>query len=459
MKYRGFLPLAAITATVIGAAVVLFDAVHIDKNDGDPTFSMAPMSLGNPAAAATLQTRRVSRINTDASADTNASAGANIAALPPIPKSTFKTVKLKSGHTLSGLLTGAGLSNLEAAEVVEAFSDAFDPRRIRAGQEVNLEFIVSPDSDEEEFVSLEYEPSRRDIVLLERIGDGFIASKKEKVLSVDTRQATGVINDSLYMAGVRAGLPVPVLIELIRAYSWDVDFQRDIRKGDGFSVLYETMQDSDGTTVAYGDVLYAEINLSGTALPIYRYTTTDGTTDYFDDRGRSAKKTLMRTPIDGARLSSGFGNRKHPILGYNKMHKGLDFAAPRGTPIYAAGDGVVDYAGWNGGYGKYVRIRHNGEFSTAYAHMKGIKKGIGKGKRVKQGQVIGYLGSSGRSTGPHLHYEILKNRKQVNPMKVKMPSGRKLEGDEFARFQETAQGLNLEYSALAGNQTVAQNAP
>lgn len=454
MKFRGFLPLAAITATVIGAAVVLFDSVHIKQSEGEPTFSMAPVSLGNPAAAATLQTRRINRVGSGFNDPADSVADS---ALPPLPNSVYKTVTLKSGHTLSGLLTSAGLPRIEAAEVVEAFSDAFDPRRIKAGQDVSLEFIIETESDKELFVGLEYEPSTREIVLLERLGDGFIASKKEKVLSIDTRQATGVISDSLYMAGVRAGLPVPVLIELIHAYSWDVDFQRDIRKDDSFAVLYETMQDSDGNTVAYGDVLYASINLSGTNLPIYRYTTTEGTTDYFDDRGRSAKKTLMRTPIDGARLSSGFGNRKHPILGYNKMHKGVDFAAPTGTPIYAAGDGVIDYAGWNGGYGKYVRIRHNGEYATAYAHMKSIKKGIGKGKRVKQGQVIGYLGSTGRSTGPHLHYEILKNKKQVNPMKVKMPSGLKLKGDEFARFQEVAKSLDSQYAELAGSIAVAQN--
>ena len=456
MKFRGFLPLVAITSVVIGAAIVLFDAVHLNESEGEPTFSMAPMSLGNPAAAATLQTRRINR---GASVIQQSTDGENLATLPPLPKSVFRTVELKSGNTLSGLLISAGLRRTEAADVVGAFSDAFDPRRIRAGQKISLEFLADPNTDHSEFVGLEYEPTNREIVLLERLGDGFIASKKEKVLSLNTHQANGVINDSLYMAGVRAGLPVPVLIDLIHAYSWDVDFQRDIRKGDAFSILYEVMQDTDGTTVAYGDVLYAEINLSGTSLPIYRYTTTDGTTDYFDDKGRSAKKTLMRTPIDGARLSSSFGNRKHPILGYNKMHKGVDFAAPRGTPIYAAGDGVVDYAGWNGGYGKYVRIRHNGEYSTAYAHMKAIKKGVGKGKRVRQGQVIGYLGSTGRSTGPHLHYEILKNKKQVNPMKVKMPSGLKLEGAEFARFQDAARNLGSQYAEAASTQSLAQAAP
>lgn len=454
MKLRGFLPLAAVTATVIGAGIVLFDAAHLPRSSEDPTFSMAPVSLGNPAAAATLQTRRLDRVP-DASSVSNTETIET--SLPALPTPVFKTITVKSGSTLSGVLTGAGLSNVEAADIVEAFSKAFNPRKIRAGHKVKLAFIPWDNSEALQFIGLEYEPTALELVALERTESGFAASRTAKELSIELRQANAVIDDSLYMAGVRSGLPVPILIELIRAYSWDVDFQRDIRKGDSFNVLYQSKHDDDGNAVAYGDVLYAEINLSGTALPIFRYTTTDGITDYFDDKGRSAKKTLMRTPIDGARLSSGFGNRKHPILGYNKMHKGLDFAAPRGTPIYAAGDGVIDYAGRNGAYGKYVRIRHNGEFSTAYAHMKNIAKGIGKGKRVRQGQVVGYVGSTGSSTGPHLHYEILKNKIQVNPMKVKMPSGLKLKGEELARFQETSQSITDQYAKLSGDRIVAQN--
>ncbi len=456
MTLRGFLPLAIITATVIGAGAALFDAVHIDEIGGEPTFSLAPMSLGNPAAAATLQTRRFEYVRRDTEQDPVADA---VASIPPLPTSIFKTIVVKPGNTLSGLLINAGLSRIEAATVVEVFSDAFDPKRIRAGQEINLEFFAESESDSERLIGLEYEPTGRDLVSLERTTDGFTAAREEKVLTAEARPASGTIDDSLYMAGVRAGLPVPVLINLIHAYSWDVDFQRDIRKGDAFNVLYESMQDPDGNTVAYGEILYAEINLSGTALPIYRSTTTDGTSDSVDAKGRSAKKTLMRTPIDGARLSSGFGNRKHPISGFNKMHKGVDFAAPRGTPIYAAGDGVIDFAGRNGAYGKYVRIRHNGEYSTAYAHMKGIGKGIRKGKRVRQGQVVGYVGSTGRSTGPHLHYEILKKKIQVNPMKVKMPSGLKLEGDELVRFQDTVQAFADQYAELFGSRDVAQNTP
>jgi murein DD-endopeptidase MepM/ murein hydrolase activator NlpD len=174
----------------------------------------------------------------------------------------------------------------------------------------------------------------------------------------------------------------------------------------------------------------------------------DGAWDYFDDKGQSAKKALMRTPIDGARLSSSFGKRKHPVLGYTKMHKGTDFAAPPGTPIYAAGDGIIEMSGRNGSFGNYIRIRHNSEYSTAYAHMKSIKRGRTKGARVRQGEVIGYVGTTGRSTGPHLHYEMLVNGRQTNPMRVKMPSGIKLKGQELARFEATRDDIQALQASL-----------
>ena len=185
-----------------------------------------------------------------------------------------------------------------------------------------------------------------------------------------------------------------------------------------------------------GDIVYAAMTLSGKRMELYRFTPKSGNTDYLDPKGDSVRKTLMRTPIDGARLSSGYGMRKHPILGYTKMHRGVDFAAPRGTPIYAAGDGTVEVAGRKGAYGKYVRIRHNSTYKTAYAHMSRYGKGIKKGKRVKQGQIIGYVGSTGRSTGPHLHYEILVNGRQINPRRVKLPSGEKLKGQDLEAFAQ-----------------------
>ena len=240
-----------------------------------------------------------------------------------------------------------------------------------------------------------------------------------------------------------------MLVELIRAYSWDVDFQRDIRSGDTFQVMYERVYDEHGNHVHSGNIRFAQLTLSGKRHPIYRYRSKDGDDDYFDERGQSARKALMRTPIDGARLSSGFGRRRHPILGYNKMHRGVDFAAPRGTSIYAAGNGTIIKAGRNGAYGIYIRIRHNNRYSTAYGHMKGLARSARRGKRVTQGQIIGYVGTTGRSTGPHLHYEILSNGRRTNPMKIKMPSGRKLKGGALAAFQAARASIDTAFSGLA----------
>jgi murein DD-endopeptidase MepM/ murein hydrolase activator NlpD len=247
----------------------------------------------------------------------------------------------------------------------------------------------------------------------------------------------GVIDDSLYMSAERAALPQDVTISLIKLFSWDVDFQRDVRRGDRFETLFEevSLEDGSGGTRG-GDLLYAALSINGRLLEGYRFEPDEGAGEYFDRNGRSLKKFLMRTPIDGARLSSRFGMRRHPILGYNRMHQGVDFAAPTGTPIYAAGDGTVAVAKRNGGYGRYVRIRHTGEYATAYGHMSRIAQGIVSGRRVQQGQVIGYVGATGRATGPHLHYEVLRNGTQINPLQIKQPANQQLAGAALERFRK-----------------------
>jgi murein DD-endopeptidase MepM/ murein hydrolase activator NlpD len=419
--------------------------------------------LGNPAVAATLQTRQpapafLSYTTTDPAikavpVDPVYTIGEIAAPPPPPPTFVTRQFTLKSGSTLSGILTNAGLSNNEAAEIVTTFSTAFNPRRIKAGQSIELQFRLPTKTAAEQFSGLSFEPTKTSFVRLERDGETFKAWQEDKVLTTKLFKSEGRITSSLYVAGVRAALPLPILAEFIRAYSWDVDFQRSIRKNDEFSVFYEAHLDGNGETVAYGKILFAELILSGDKLPIYLYGLPDGREDYFDLTGRSAKKALMRTPIDGARLSSNYGNRKHPILGYNKLHTGVDFAAPRGTPIYAAGDGAIDYIGRNGGYGNYIRIRHNDEYSTAYAHMKSFARTMKSGKRVRQGQVIGYVGTTGRSTGAHLHYEILKNKRAVNPMKVKMPSGEKLKGKNLGKFLQLTRTRDAQFVALENPST------
>ena len=245
---------------------------------------------------------------------------------------------------------------------------------------------------------------------------------------------SGEITTSLYQAMKKAGLSELIITEIIRIYSFDVDFQRDIYEGDYFEALFTRRKNEQGKTVQIEDPEYLVLSSRGTPLIYYLYSNGEFS-EYFDENGKGMTKSLMKTPINGARLSSNYGMRKHPILGYNKMHKGVDFAAPTGTPIFAAGNGVVEFAGKNGSYGNYIRIRHDGTYKTAYAHLNGFKKGVYGGVRVKQGDVIGFVGSTGRSTGPHLHYEIIVNGKQVNPSTLKLPSGRKLDDQQLEELK------------------------
>jgi murein DD-endopeptidase MepM/ murein hydrolase activator NlpD len=249
--------------------------------------------------------------------------------------------------------------------------------------------------------------------------------------------ASGTIKNSLYNDAIASDVPIEIILSYIKLFSYDLDFQRDIRSGDKFKIFYEAYYTSDGDLVKYGDLIFSAYysKKSGQDIENYRYINSKGDKIYLDKTGKSIKKSLLRTPVNGARISSGFGYRKHPILGYTKLHKGIDFAAPYGTPVYAAGSGTIQYAGWFSSFGKYVKIAHNSSYKTAYAHLSKIPSSIKKGRRVKQGDVIGYVGSTGRSTGPHLHYEVHKGSKAINPKKVKIQPQKRIKGNELALFQ------------------------
>lgn len=355
------------------------------------------------------------------------------------PPTVTRQVTVRNGDTLMGILTRAGTDRRDGHEAIVALSHLYDPRRLRIGQEITLEFTRAPDGDGDgdalAGLRLADDVERDVIVRRDPTGD-FESREVIHELRAEFARAGGVIDDSLYLAAKKAGLPEKTLIQLIRIFSFDVDFQREVQPGDSFELLFERFHDADGAPVKEGAIHMASMTLKGKKLTYYRYAPTDtGRAEYFDEKGMSVRKTLMRTPIDGARLTSRFGRRRHPILGYSTMHRGIDFGAPSGTPIMAAGDGVVEVAGWNGAYGRYIRIRHNGTYKTAYAHLSKLARGVRKGKRVDQGQVIGYVGSTGRSTGPHLHYEVHISGRQTNPLSVRMPTGRKLEGAELKRFQ------------------------
>ena len=371
-----------------------------------------------------------------------------------------KTVMIGKGDTLFVALTKAGSSAGNAEAIIAAFRTVHNPRSLQIGQTLTLTFELLVSEDKERAfqlaeIVLDVAPER-DILIARQSDGSFHASEVARNLLRRLEKAEGYIETSLYDAATKAGLPINILMEMVQIFSFDVDFQREIQKNDHFEVLYENLINDKGKTVALGPVLFASLTLSGKDIGLYRHETSNGPVDYFNTKGQSARKALMRTPINGARLSSGYGMRHHPVLGYNKMHRGLDFSAPPGTPIVAAGDGVIEKAGRNGSYGNYIRIRHNGTFKTAYAHMKGFARGMKKGKRVRQGQTIGYVGTTGRSTGPHLHYEVLRDNKQINPRKLKLPTGEKLKGAELALFEQQLRKVRVLIAEVPSVQKVAR---
>jgi len=344
----------------------------------------------------------------------------------------IRIVEIERGDTLTGILLEQGIDDSEARTAVAALSSVYEPSSIRAGQSVTLTF--APEGSP--LLSIALKPSAERDLLVTRAADGsFAVDDNVKVLRAVETRASGVIDGSLYASVKAAGVPEAVVISLIHIYSYDVDFQREVKSGDLFDVLYTHYLDETGAAVKGGDIQYAELTLGRSKKALYRFTTADNETDYYTAKGWSGKRQLMRTPIDGARLSSGFGMRRHPILGYTKMHKGVDFAAPKGTPVMASGNGVVRHARWHGGYGNFIELTHTNAYSTGYGHLSRFARGIKPGAKVRQGQVIAYVGSTGRSTGPHLHYEVMLKTKQINPMGVKLPTGRELTGEDLLAFQ------------------------
>lgn len=367
-----------------------------------------------------------------------------------------RVVAVKSGDTLMNVVLKVGVPRGQAHDAIVALRKVFDPRKLRPGQELTVKYIPKATSDDEiELRSLRLRINAYQDYIVNNDASGFDAKEHKSPLTTELVRRQGVIDSSLIMAGDNAGLSLPVMFDLVRLYSWDVDFQRDIQTGDRFDVVFERVSTLDGEVVREGNILYANLILSGHELPLYRFEYAPGQFDYFDPKGGGVRKALMKTPVDGARLSSRFGRRRHPILGYTRMHRGVDFAAPMGTPIYAAGDGVIVQRGRNSGYGNYIRIRHNSQYSTAYGHMKAFKAGLHRGSRVKQGQVIGYVGSTGQSTGPHLHYEILAFGHQVNPLGVKLRAGRTLKGKQLKTFLAERLDIDRRVAVLAKPTTTA----
>ncbi|MDD3181778.1 MAG: peptidoglycan DD-metalloendopeptidase family protein [Alphaproteobacteria bacterium] len=363
------------------------------------------------------------------------------------PENVTRVVELGQGRTFARLLTDAAIQNDEAFSASTALTKVYDHRKLKAGQEVTLS--ITRLGDRQTLTGITFEPESTKEITITRQADGtYLAQIKNTPIERQRVAARGVIKGSLYAAGEREGVPRAIMAALIRAYSHEIDFQRDIHPGDHFEVLYDQPTTRDGTAVGQGVIIYAALVVGGKTRPLYRVTFGDGAVDYFNERGQSVKRSLLRTPVEGARITSGFGMRMHPLLGYSKMHKGVDFGAHTGTPIFAAGTGVVEKAMFNGSYGRYIRLRHNRRTQTAYAHMSRFAKNIYPGARVNQGDVIGFVGTSGRSTGPHLHYEVIVDSRQVNPLSVSMPVGRMLEGKTLTQFKQGQSRIKNEFDSL-----------
>ena len=340
--------------------------------------------------------------------------------------------KIRNGETFDKILESYSIKKEEINKIKKSLNKKVNLNRLSTKQ--SIQFTLDKTNDKiNEFI---YQISNTEKIFLKRNIENDIFD--QKLLSVKLNKEIiykeNIIKDSLYKSASKKKIPANTIVDFARIYGFQVDFQRDIRKKDKFQIMYEVFLNEKGETLETGEILFANLKLSGQDNSLY-YFDKEGSEGHYDKNGKSVKKALMKTPINGARLSSPFGMRKHPIDGFNKMHRGTDFAAPMGTPIMASGDGVVKKAGWCGGGGNCVKIKHNSTYQTVYAHMSKFARGIKSGVRVKQGQTIGYVGSTGKSTGPHLHYEVIVNGKKVNSQKLKLPSGKILKGEERKLFE------------------------
>jgi len=354
--------------------------------------------------------------------------------------------KISSGETFDKILNNYSISNEEILEIKKNLNSDYNLNNLKTN--LDIKFTIDQ-SNNKKITSFLFPVSRTEKIQLTKNLDTNIFEKKIIITNLNKKILfkEGKITESLYKTAVDLNVQPNIIIEFARIYGFQVDFQRDIRKNDNFQIMYEVFQDDNGKVFETGNIIFADLKLSGTNNSLY-YFDKKGSEGHYDQNGKSVQKALMKTPINGARLSSAFGMRKHPIDGYNKMHRGTDFAAPMGTPIMASGSGVITRARWCGGGGNCVKIKHNSTYETIYAHMKNFARGIKEGSRVKQGQVIGYVGSTGNSTGPHLHYEVVVNGKKINSQKLKLPSGKTLKGKEREEFEVTRIKLDVLKSEL-----------
>lgn len=354
---------------------------------------------------------------------------------------------LQEGETFTGALKQADLQDDEINDVVNIISKKIDLRKLKVG--TLIETYTKSVNDKKIINEIIIYPDIEKKIYVKKIDNKFVAGEDKKKLFSKLKLYEVEIHNSIYESLKKIDTPDEIIMEFVQLYSFDIDFQRDIRKGNKIKIFFEIYTDSQNNYIKSGNINFSEIVLNDESYELYRFQSEgDEFVEYFNSDGKSATKALMKTPINGARLSSGFGMRKHPILGYNKKHQGVDFAAPTGTPIMAAGTGHIEFVGNNGGAGKYIRIKHLNGYKTSYSHLSKYASGIQKNIKVRQGQVIGYVGNTGLSTGPHLHYEVIFNGKRINPMKMKLPSGKQLKDKNLEVFLAEKNRINAEISEL-----------
>ena len=350
---------------------------------------------------------------------------------------------LKDGDTLTSVLKKTKLTSREIDQLISSTIDKINVNKLKIG--TRIEIISNLKDSEKTVKEIIIYPDVENKINISKVKDNFIVEKDIKTLFSKNKFYEVKIDKSIYSSLKKVEVPDNIIMEFVQLFSFDIDFQRDIRNGNSLKIMFDQYYDKYDNVVKTGSIYFAEINLLSSSYELYRFKSQD-MIEYFNAEGKSATKALMKTPINGARLSSGFGMRKHPILGYNKKHQGVDFAAPTGTPIMAAGTGHIEFVGNNGGAGKYIRIKHLNGYKTSYSHLSKYASGIKKNVRVTQGQTIGYVGNTGLSTGPHLHYEVIYNGERINPMKMKLPSGKKLEGENLKNFLLVKEKTDAEIS-------------
>ena len=358
-----------------------------------------------------------------------------------------KQYEMQEGETFSQILQKTKLNNNAIQEIIKLTKEKIDLNKLNIG--TKIETLSSIENGDVFIQNIIIYPNKESEIFISRNNEKFEIKSNQLKLYPELVYKEVEIQNSIYDSLININTPENTIMEFVQLFSFDIDFQREIRQGNKIKILYKKFNDEKQNFVKSGSIYFAEIQLHNHSYELYRFENEDKKlVGYFDSKGKSATKALMKTPINGARLSSGYGMRKHPILGYNKKHQGVDFAAPKGTPIMAAGTGHIEFVGNNGGAGKYIRIKHMNGYKTAYAHLSKYASGINKNVKVKQGQTIGYVGTTGLSTGPHLHYEVWFNGKRINPMTMKLPSGKKLENNDLEVFLKLKEEIDIKMNEI-----------